>query len=538
MYQGAYSINPSPIKVHTLQAWLQGYPKVEYNPLIANLTHGIVIPSDLHSVYCDNIPPNHQSAIEHADRIDAYIQRELNLHRIAGPFHQRPPGLHVSPLAAVPKKDSGKIRIIHNLSYPMSCSVNMYIPREFCAVNYELLDRCVEIVAEIGQGCLIAKADLADAYRTLKMAQFDYRFLGFTWRDKYYFDKVLPQGLSTSCSEFEKFSTSLQWILMNKLDVKYVSHILDDFMFFGHPNTNTCNTALQAFLSLAASIDLPIKHEKTVTPSTAVELHGILVNSQTMILSIPPDKLTKAMNLLSTMYRAKTVQLVKLQSLAGLLNFFLRAIPAGRPFIRRLYDLMAGHTVPSKHINLTSEARKDLRVWMKFLSEFNGSKIIKKINWTTDFDWRFFSDASGQGYAAILGHKWIQGSFPPEWADMNIAVKELTPIYLAFRLWGPSLSNSKILFHIDNESIVHVLSKHTSKEKTIMLMVRFTILHALKYDITFSASHVPGRHNVVADLLSRFQTPRALQQAPFLDQDPTPVPQEWLPWCNSLLISL
>ena len=55
------------------------------------------------------------------------LSKELKLNRIAGPFTSKPPGLIVSPLAAVPKKDSDEIRIIHDLSFPLGESVNSHI---------------------------------------------------------------------------------------------------------------------------------------------------------------------------------------------------------------------------------------------------------------------------------------------------------------------------------------------------------------------------------------------------------------------------
>ena len=290
-----------------LQSWLGGYDPDKCTDLLTSLNYGIIIPSDLRAVLTDNVPFNHTSIDQHSTLVQAWLDKEISKGRVAGPFTDRPRDLHVSPLAAVPKKDPGKIRLIHNLSYPYACSVNSHIPRQFCAVQYELLDLCLDLIATVGPGCLMAKADLADAYRILKVSQYDYRFLGFTFQDKFYFDKVLPMGLSTSCAQFEQFSSAIQWILQSKLHVKLMSHILDDFMFFGPPDTPQCNLSLQAFTHLADSIGLPIKHEKTVLPSTSVELHGILINSITMTLSIPPDKLLKANELINSIYRCKSV---------------------------------------------------------------------------------------------------------------------------------------------------------------------------------------------------------------------------------------
>ncbi len=56
--------------------------------------------------------------------------------------------------------------------------------------------------------------------------------LGFCWKGQFYFYTTLPMGLSISCKVFERLATAVQWILKAKFGVKFVSHILDDFMFF------------------------------------------------------------------------------------------------------------------------------------------------------------------------------------------------------------------------------------------------------------------------------------------------------------------
>ena len=57
-----------------------------------------------------------------------------------------------------------------------------------------------------------------------------------------------------------------------------------------------------------------------------------------------------------------------------------------------------------------------------------------------------YSDASLQGFAAIFGKRGLQGCFPSNWANMNIAVKELLPIVLAIQLWGSLMANSTTIF--------------------------------------------------------------------------------------------
>ena len=104
---------------------------------------------------------NHQSALQASTHVNEKINHEIHLGRIAGPFDEPPFfNFHSSPLGLVPKHDPGKYRLIHDLSFPKGDSINSYTSREFTTVQYETLDRVVELVRSCGRNCLIAKADI------------------------------------------------------------------------------------------------------------------------------------------------------------------------------------------------------------------------------------------------------------------------------------------------------------------------------------------------------------------------------------------
>ena len=152
--------------------------------------------------------------------------------------------------------------MIHNLSHPKGNSVNSNIPSSFCAVSYETIDDCINIVAKLGKDCLIAKADVKDAFYVIRIGKHSFYLLGFFWDGKYYFYTTLPMGLSISCQVFERLSTAIQWILVTKLGIKNVSHILDDFMVFGLPTTNDCKMSFLKFFELSKILGLPFRKKK------------------------------------------------------------------------------------------------------------------------------------------------------------------------------------------------------------------------------------------------------------------------------------
>ncbi|VDI19640.1 Hypothetical predicted protein [Mytilus galloprovincialis] len=376
----------------------------------------------------------------------------------------------------------------------------------------------------------MARADVENAFRLLPINPEDYHFLGFTWNGKFYYDTCLPMGLSSSCQLFEKFSTALHWILTSSFGISNVSHLLDDFVFVSKASSKACDYALHSFLKLCKTIGVPIKHEKTRFPTTVLTIYGIEIDSNEMIARLPSDKIEKIYDMLVSVKRRRSVTLRDLQSLIGLLNFACSVIIPGRAFLRRLINLTLGHTNPQFRITLNAEARADLRAWFEFIEHFNGKLCFLFDNWVSSDTLRLYSDAAGVhgGFAAVFGNDWFTGSWPPEIEPEHITVKELFPIVLAVEIWGKCLENRKVLFFTDNSAVVEIINKTSSKVSVIMRLVRRLVLASLKHNIYFRAKHIPGNHNVVCDLLSRFSFQKVRLIAPWLSPKQTIVPVQFL----------
>ena len=115
------------------------------------------------------------------------LKKELDSHRLAGPFQSLP--LHpfcISPLGVVPKKTPGEFRLIHYLSYPKGSSVNDGIDSEHTRVCYATVDDAIKFIKLAGPGCFLAKTDIKNAFRIIPISPDDYNFLGMQWRGLYY----------------------------------------------------------------------------------------------------------------------------------------------------------------------------------------------------------------------------------------------------------------------------------------------------------------------------------------------------------------
>ena len=84
-------------------------------------------------------------------------------------------------------------------------------------------------------------------------------------------------------------------------------------------------------------------------------------------------------------------------------------------------------------------------------------------------------------------------------------VLELYPIFVMINMFADYLYGRKIIFHTDNEPLVHVLNKQTSKNRRVMKLLRPLVLVLLQKKILLKAEHIPGVKNVTCDDLSRLQ---------------------------------
>ncbi len=97
-------------------------------------------------------------------------------------------------------------------------------------------------------------------------------------------------------------------------------------------------------------------------------------------------------------------------------------------------------------------------------------------------------------------------------------------------IWGQTIANKKILFFCDNMAVVEIINSQTSKDAPLMSLVRPLVIATLTNNILFTAKHIPGKTNVVADLLSRSQVAKARSIAPWLDETPQTIPPHLFPW--------
>lgn len=519
---------PTPINVDRLAYYLQGYNAAQTRTLLTGFSQGFKL--EFAGKVRNSSYKNLKSAIELPDIIDSKLEKEITLGRIVGPFGAPPVDpLMTSPIGVVPKKKPGEYRMIQHLSYPAGISINDGIPREFTSVHYATVDDAIRLIRKTGRGCAMAKTDIQSAFRIIPVHPSDYNLLGFKWRNEWYIDRCLPMGCASSCKIFELFSTSLEWVARNKLNISGIIHILDDFLIVAQ-SLSVCKSQLVSFLTLCGEIGVPMSPEKTEGPSHILCFAGIELDCCKFEARLPREKIDKCLQAIETSIRKRKITLRDLQSLIGLLNFACTVIMPGRVFLRRLINLTIGVKRPYYKISLNNEVRRDLLVWKQFLDTYNGKTMFLQEAWLSSDVLKFYTDAAQSlGYGIIFNRKWAYGEWPDRWKNKNIAILELFPIVLGLALWHDELANKKILFYTDNESVVQVINNQTSKDQSLLSLVRFLVLTCLKHNILFRARHIRGRDNTLADRLSRLQVDMFRELAPDAEDCATLIPEDLLP---------
>ena len=109
--------------------------------------------------------------VQEPSAVDQYLLREIELGRM----------LRVSPVPHVPdwydtKKEQAQL--IVDLSSPKGSSVNDSIDKAWSFLEYVSIDHLATIVRKLGQGALLIKADVKEAYRMVPVHPQDRWLLG------------------------------------------------------------------------------------------------------------------------------------------------------------------------------------------------------------------------------------------------------------------------------------------------------------------------------------------------------------------------
>ena len=411
-----------------------------------------------------------------------------------------------------------------DLSQPHGSSINDDISKDQFSCEFSKFDDATDLLMRAGPNALLCKLDIKHAYRLLPVKPDQWHHLCYHWEGNYYVDLVLPFGLRSSGAIFNKFAGLVRWIIAHHYHIASIVNYSDDFFAVLGKIMDIATTQLNTIIRAFNDLDIPLAEDKIEGPCTLLKYLGIMINSVTMTIEVPKEKLAEATTNLNRWKKRRTCTKRELKSLIGKLSHISKVVRPGRMFSRRLIDLSTTVSRMHHHITLNKEARADIQWWLDFLPQWTATSMIPPSRAIRSTDLSLFSDACDIGFGATYGRAWIQGAWSQQQLDLSIDYRELFAITAAAFTWGHQWEGQRIVFVTDNKPITKVWDKGTSPSIPVMFLIRALYLFAARTGFSVSFKHIFGIYNTAADALSRFQMHRFRNALPEADLQPTNIP--------------
>ncbi len=390
------------------------------------------------NITCNNL----QSALIEPEVVNKLIKKEVESGFMIGPFDNPPFNLfRFSPIGVATRKFSGKKRLIIDLSAPHNSpfpSINSLIPHNEFSLKYHDIDQAIDMIKIAGRGAWLAKIDITSAFKVMPIHPDSWHLFGVRWLGKYYFAVRLTFGGKSSPKIFDMLSEAVCWILSNNYAIPHLVHLLDDFLISSSPNAIPAAHILTV-QNVFSELGIPIAEEKTMGPATSIEFLGINLDSDKFQASLPKEKIDRIILVSSTLLEKPNCSKRELLSLLGHLNFAMRIIPQGRPFISHLLSLASSVHSLEDLISITQACRDELRLWLTFLNQWNGLSFFYNNLVSSPTDIQLFTDAAPSiGFGGFFQGRWFAAPWPPQLQDISqsSALFELYPLVVAAFLWG------------------------------------------------------------------------------------------------------
>ena len=154
----------------------------------------------------------------------------------------------------------------------------------------------------MGKGSYIWTADLARAYRQLRVCPLSVPLLGIQFKEQFYIDIAPPFGCRTSALAFVRTTYAIVWLLRK---AGYFSLCyLDDFVAV-EPTKEKAEEAYPKFNSYTVELGLQLALDKCTAPNKNAVRLGFCVDTDKMSVTVPNEKLDEIIRE-CTLWKKKT----------------------------------------------------------------------------------------------------------------------------------------------------------------------------------------------------------------------------------------
>lgn len=412
----------------------------------------------------------------------------------------------ISNIFTRPKKGCDKIRVILNLKL-----LNKFV--KYSHFKMENIGFVTELIIQDDWFCSI---DLTDAYFSIPVTERHRKYLKFRWKNKLFCYNVLCFGLSSAPRVFTKCTKPILAHLREK--GLRVSLYIDDMIIMNQSCVclmSDVQYAIDCFQSLGFHVNFD---KSQLCPTQSIYHLGFMLNSKSMDISLPIDKVKQVEKRILTFSNAKHTSVRDLAKLIGTFNAFSVGTKWGNLFYKKLerekfLALGRCHDYDNM-VTVSSEGKTEMSWWLSEERSIPKPILISKPVMT------IFSDASLRGWGAHTNSCSTGGQWTKHEKANHINWLELKACMLALQSFANDLLSCTIHVKLDSVTAIAYLHKQGGMSKKLN-QVAFEIWSWCKLrDIWLEPSFIEGTKNVIADHRSRvFHNPTewCLQRQAFED---------------------
>ena len=218
-----------------------------------------------------------------------------------------------SSLFVVPKKDGGNRPV-----------VNLKPLNQFLVYEHFKMEGIHMLRDLLRQGDYLVKIDLKDAYLTVPIWKGHQKYLRFLWKEILLEFACLPVEVATAPRVFTKLMKPVVAMLRQR-GVRLIIY-LDDMLIIAESTSLALHHAASA-LNLLESLDFVVNYHKSqLIPSQQIEFLGFLVDSVSLSLQLPGEKLRKIRKRCQQLLNVGETSIRELSKFLGLLTSSIQAV--------------------------------------------------------------------------------------------------------------------------------------------------------------------------------------------------------------------
>ena len=344
------------------------------------------------------------------------------------------------------------------------------------------------------------KCDLSRYFRQVPVCPLDYSLLGWRWRNRLYFDTMMPMGLRMAAYVCQQVTNVIKYI---HNQVGYFSiNYLDDF-----GSAEYANMAFQSFDALGSlfkALGMKEVTDKAVSPTTCMVFLGTQLDSIKMTLSVPPEKLVEINEELNRWKNKVYYNRRELESLISKLQFAANCIRTSRIFLSRLIQGLTGSTRTDMKV-ISQQMKADIQWWSCCMRSHNGISPMW-LGDITDPNIIIQTDTCLSGIGDVCNGEYFHASIINTEAERctNIAQLEIIGLLVAVRLWGHWLQNKYVLLKSDNQSVVSCINTGRASDPIMLDCMRAMAFECAMNNCFIKTRFIYGKLNEIPDLLSQW----------------------------------